>query len=418
MRRYICWFGVMLLCLLTVNCGGGGGADSIPDGNGDDAADDGTSGDDQVDDDPWVGPAVTFERMFGTAGEDVAHAVLEVRGGGYLVAGTTDGTVDGNSDIYLARLDVDGTSLWSTTIGGAGDDSAYGIVATNDDGFVIAGSTDSIGAGGLDVYLVKVDAAGKVLWSRTVGGVSDEAAHAIDRTTDNGFIVAGYTKSSGAGRKDMYLIKTDASGNELWSLTFGGTETDQAYSVEQTTDGGYLLAGEAWSFNANGSYLVKTDINGVEQWARAYGDSPGAAIQASQTSDNGYIMVGMSGVIAPEMGDIFLTKTNASGVVQWSREFGGFAIEFGAGVVQVADHGFVVAGYTQSIGAGGQDVYLFKTDGNGEQDWAQTFGATGNDTAYAMRLTRDGGFVMVGQTDASGTGDIYVVKTDADGILP
>ncbi|MCH7760731.1 T9SS type A sorting domain-containing protein, partial [candidate division TA06 bacterium] len=189
----------------------------------------------------------------------------------------------------------------------------------SDWGYIIAGDTRSFGAGGWDFYIIKTDSLGDTLWTRTYGDTNHEASTFVQETSDGGYIVAGYTSSFGAGNGDVYLIKTDSLGDTLWTRTFGGTANDEGWSVQQTVqDGGYIIAGGTTSFGAGGK-------------------------------------------------DLYLLKTDSLAATLWARTYGGTEEDHGWSVQQtVPDGGYIIAGTTRSFGAGGSDVYLIKTDGNGQ----------------------------------------------------
>ena len=165
-------------------------------------------------------------------------------------------------------------SLWSRTFGGGNNEQCYSIIHTADGGYALAGYTESYGAGSYDMWLVKTDADGESLWSRTFGGARNDRCYSIIQTADGGFALAGGTLSFGAGDYDMWLVKTDSDGDSLWSRTFGGRNTDWCFSMIQTADGGYLLAGYTYSFDAVRSdmWLVKTDADGDFLWSRTLGE--------------------------------------------------------------------------------------------------------------------------------------------------
>jgi len=176
------------------------------------------------------------------------------------------------------------------------------------------------------------------------------------------------TYSFGAGGGDVFLIKTDANGNVQWAKTYGGTSRDEAYSVQQTSDGEYIVAGVTYSFGAGGGdvFLIKTDANGNVQWAKTYGGTNGdSAYSVQQTSDGGYMVAGVTYSFGAGGGDVFLIKINASGNLQWAKTYGGTSRDEAYSVQQTSDGGYIVAGRTQSFGAGGGDVFLIKTDANG-----------------------------------------------------
>ena len=205
-------------------------------------------------------------------------------------------------------------------------------------------------------------------FAKTYGGTDDDYASSVQQTSDGGYIVAGKTYSFGAGWYDIFFIKTDASGNVQWTKTYGGTDWDDAYSVQHTSDGGYIVAGETYSFGAGWSdiFFIKTDASGNVQWAKTYGGTNyDEAYSVQQTSDGGYILAGYTQSFGAGYGDIFLVKTDANGNVQWAKTYGGTSSDWASSVQQTSDGGYIVAGYTSSFGAGWSDIFLIKTDANG-----------------------------------------------------
>ncbi|MDP7675486.1 MAG: hypothetical protein QGI92_00590 [Dehalococcoidales bacterium] len=306
------------------------------------------------------------------------------------------------------------------TFGGVGWDYANSVQQTTDGGYIIAGGTDSLGTDG-DVYLVKTDREGNEEWSRTFGGKENDSASSVQQTTDGGYIIAGDTNSFGAGEFDFYLVKTDREGNEEWSRAFGGVGWDYADSVQQTTDGGYIIAGGTDSFGAGiyDVYLVKTDREGNEEWSRAFGgEDNDTADSVQQTADGGYIIAGDTESFGVD-GDFYLVKTDGEGNEEWSRAFGGEETEEADSVQQTTDGGYIIAGYTKSFGAGNYDAYLVKTDEEGNEEWSRTFGGEENDSASSVQQTTDGGYIIAGRTASHGAGswDAYLVKTDGDGVV-
>jgi len=258
--------------------------------------------------------------------------------------------------------------LWTKTYGGKSWDEGWAVQQTTDGGYIVAGYTLSFGAGNYDVYLIKTDANGDMLWTKTYGGRKEDYGRAVQQTTDGGYIVAGYTRSFGAGWKDVYSIKTDANGNILWTKTYGGVNNDHGYAVEQTADGGYIVAGETYSFAAGKAdvYLIKIDVNGNTLWTKTYGGADidiGYAVQ--QTTDGGYIVAGETSSFGAGWKDMYLIKTDANGNIRWTKTYGGSAVDEVYAVQQTTDGRYIVVGETYNFGAGGADVYLIKTDANG-----------------------------------------------------
>ena len=213
------------------------------------------------------------------------------------------------------------SKTFNKTFGGSGADYAYSVQQTTDGGYILAGYTASFGAGSIDAWLIKTDADGNKVWDKTFGGSGDDIAYAVQQTSDGGYILAGYTWLLGAWY-DAWLIKTDANGNKVWDKTFGGRRSDFAYAVQQTSDGGYILAGwTAGSYFVGNPYawLIKTDANGNKVWDRTFGgrayggSSQEIANSVQQTSDGGYILAGSTYSIGAGDGDAWLIKTDANG---------------------------------------------------------------------------------------------------------
>jgi hypothetical protein len=305
---------------------------------------------------------------------------------------------------------------FAKTYGGEDNDYAYSVQQTSDGGYIVAGTTYSLysfGAGLDDIFLIKTDANGNVQWAKTYGGIYSDYAYSVQQTSDSGYIVAGWTESFGAGLDDIFLIKTDANGNVQWAKTYGGISVDRAYSVQQTSDGGYIVAVRTWSFV--GIILIKTDANGDIQWAKTYGYDQASSVQ--QTSDGGYIVAGVTYLFGAGYIDLFLIKTDANGNIQWAKTYGGTNNDWARSVQQTSDGGYIVAGWTESFGAGLDDIFLIKTDANGNVQWAKTYGGTSYDYAHSVQQTSDGGYIVAGYTQSFGAGwyDIILIKTDANG---
>jgi len=358
-----------------------------------------------------------WSKTFGGIYTDWAWALVQSSDGGYALAGSTNSISAGYwFDFWLVKTDSTGNAQWNKTYGGAGDDSARALVQSSDGGYALAGTTNSFGAGGEDFWLVKTDASGNAQWNKTYGGTGNDEAYALVQSSDGGYALAGGTGSFGAGSFNLWLVKTDASGNAQWNKTYGGTEWDYANALVQTSDGGYALAGGK---DAD-SWLVKTDADGDAQWNQTYGGMYGEAANALvQTVDGGYALAGTTNSFGAGGADFWLVKTDASGNAQWNKTYGGTNADYAHALVQTTDGGYALAGYKPSFAGGGYAFWLVKTDASGNAQWNKTYGGTGIDQAiaYALVQSSDGGYALAGWTDSFGVSDydFWLVKTDASG---
>ena len=289
-------------------------------------------------------------------------SVCQTSDGGYIFAGWA------HYEVGLIKTDADGNQQWDKRLRVTDNDHAKSVQQTLDGGYILAGFSHDTN----DVWLIKTDANGNAQWNRTFGGSEMEYARSVQQTSDGGYILAGSTHSYGSGGADAWIVKTDANGNEQWNKTFG-----QASSVVQTSDGGYIFAGQIESSGSGNTdaWIVKTDANGNEQWNKTFGmDGDGAASSVHQTTDGGYILAGnidtaknpdFKGEILYVDYDVWLIKTDASGNPEWSQTFGGLRGERVHSVQQTSDGGYILAGNTESYGSGGSDFWLIKVEGAG-----------------------------------------------------
>ena len=234
----------------------------------------------------------------------------------------------GNEDVYLLKTDSSGNEIWSDMFGGTDKEAGFSCKQTFDEGFIIAGATYSFGAGSRDVYLIKADTSGNEEWSRTFGGNKIDCGCSVQQTSDHGFIIIGFTESFSTGDYDVYLIKIDGSGNQMWSKTFGGDRDDYGLSGQQTSDWGFIITGRTNSFGLGisnyGVYLIKTDHSGNEVWSKTYYGNTlndyqsGSCVQ--QTSDGGFIIAGLQHD-ETYPGNVLLIKTDENGNIDQRMMF-------------------------------------------------------------------------------------------------
>jgi hypothetical protein len=368
---------------------------------------------------PVNGSESIWNNTYGGSNNDVARSVQQTSDGGYIAAGWTLSFGAGQADFWLINTYANGTEQWNQTYGGPSKDEAYCVQRTSDDGYIVAGSTESFGAGLADCWLIKTDANGVMQWNKTYGGVNDDYAFHVQQTNDGGYIFVGSTDSFGTGSSDFWLVKTDTDGAMQWSKTFGGIGSDRAFSVFQTSDGGYILAGETSSFGAGSLdfWLVKTDAVGIMLWSRTYGGANSdVARSAQKTSDGGYVIAGWTNSFGAGGSDFWLVKTDVSGYLQWNRTFGEAYDEEAYSVRLTSDSGYVIAGgMTSPYSLGGWDFWQVKTDANGNRQWDQANGGTSDDRAYSVQQTSDDGYIIAGSTESYGAGlaDFWLTKNVA-----
>jgi len=339
---------------------------------------------------------IEWQKTLGGTFNDYVQSMQQTADGGYIVAGYTessDGDATGNhggDDAWVVKLDASGTTQWVKLLGGLDADRAFAIQQTTDGGYVMAGYAYSIDGdfsgnhGSSDCWVVKLTASGAIEWQKTLGGSGPDSAFAIKQTTDGGYIMAGVNNSSNwdvsgnQGFIDFWVVKLNASGAIQWQKSMGGTDSDQAYSIQQTADGGYIAAGSTRSNNG--------DVSG----------------------NRGNL-------------DVWVVKFDASGTVEWKKTLGGSATEQAYSILQSTDGGYILAGYTNSSDgdvSGNDatfafDVWAVKLNAAGTMEWQKVYGGTNGDLANSIARTADGGYVLGGYS-ASNDGDASVNHGDND----
>jgi len=257
-------------------------------------------------------------------------------------------------------------------------------------------------------------------WAYTYGGAGDDYAYSVQQTSDGGYVVAGATYSFGAGGNDSWIMKLDANGVVAWQKAYGGTGVEYPNYVLQTQDGGYIVSGYTSSFGTVGldSWIMKIDKNGGVEWQKAYGGTGrDYTSPVQQTLDGGYIVVGWTYSFGNGGVDLWLFKLDENGDIVWQKTYGGTGNEYGWFVQQTSDGGYIVVGETTSSGAGNADAWVIKLDANGNVTWQKTYGGTGDDYAYAIQQTQDLGYIVAAETNSFGAGssDVWVFKLDTNG---
>ncbi|MCB9193132.1 MAG: T9SS type A sorting domain-containing protein [Flavobacteriales bacterium] len=355
------------------------------------------------------------------------------------------------------KLDNAGSIDWQHALGGSASDWAHCVQQTNDGGFIAVGLSASVNGdvtgqhGGEDFWVVKLTATGALSWQKSLGGTLNDGARYVEQTSDGGYIVAGYSRSSNGdvagqhGDSDCWVVKLDASGNLVWQKALGGTDSDEARCVKETSDGGFVVFGYTQSNNGDVSannggwdyWLVKLDANGSMQWQHTYGGTGNEfGHSITLTSDGGFFVVGETasnnGDVSGNHGasDIWAVKLNDAGVIEWQRALGGTGSEWTYSAEQVVDGGYVIAGRTDSNDGdvnglnGGVDFWILRLDAVGSVLWQEPLGGTSDELAYAIRSTTDGGYLIAGGSSSvngdvsgnHGNADMWVVRLGMDDV--
>jgi len=363
-----------------------------------------------------TGQTLQNSQFLGGSGIDQGHDIIQTLDGGYLVIGVTDSS-NGSKDMSIIRTDEFGLPIWSRAYGSIQNDEGNAIIETNDGNFVITGSvTDTIN-GEIDLWIVKIDPFGDTLWTKRYGESSVDIGFDLKETSDSGLIIAGYTKGGPvAGIANVYVVKTNGTGDTLWTRTYGGSNISFGRSIEETSDGGYIIAGTMSI--PGGVLLLKINSVGDSVWAKTYGG------ESLSVFGNGYdvqIVNGSQYIIAGSIylngnRDVYLVKTNSIGDTLWTKVFGGNGNDEARSVQQTADGGFIIGGVSNSFGAGDDDAYLIKTDSVGTVLWSETYSNffTGfDDSAEEVILSSAGSTSVIGTSDEGG-GDTQIWFMEVD----
>jgi hypothetical protein len=346
-----------------------------------------------------------WNRTFGGINDDWIRSVKQTLDGGYILAGYS-GVFEAGEYVWLIRTDTNGIELWNKTFSRGADNVASSLQQTSDGGYILSGYTRPDG-GDYNAWLIKTDSHGNEQWNTTFGEKNHSWAYSVLQTVDSRYILTGFTRLNG-GDYNALLIKTDINGNELWNRTFGGPNNDRISYVQQTLDGGYILAGHTISYGSSkrDAWLIKTDINGNEQWNRTYQNFSSiyqAASFVQETSDGGFIIAGVIMFAEAENTDAWIIKTDKNGNEQWNKIVGGMGKDYAYSVQQTSNGGYIIAGSTD-YGTNESNAWLRKIDANGTKLWNKTF--RGNYSV--VQQTSYGGYVMAGEIESYRAVDLDV----------
>jgi len=362
---------------------------------------------------------LTWQRTYGAYSTEEGNSVV-VLDDGYMVVGSTGSFGAGSGDIYVLKLTLEGERAWSRTLGGNGVDQGRQVKATSDGGFIVAGFTNSSGNGGYDGYLAKLNSDGWPIWERTFGGSDWDFFHSVIERPDGGFMAAGETFSNGSGDSDAWLVHVSDDGDLIWEDQYGGIEGDLARSIIHCSSGGYLFAGETTVGGDQDAWIVRVDDAGGTLWTSTQGgDSLDIVNSVVETIDGGFAAVGTTKSFNT-VTEAYHFKVDVTGVLVWEWNWGQVNDQESFDVKELPDGRLLSTGYVTSGGSGGRDMFIFFTLSDGSFERGVSNGGDdgeGDEVGSGLALTPDGGSIHCGSTTSFGFGpkDAYVVKTNDTG---
>ena len=362
---------------------------------------------------------IRFQKIYGTGDYNYGRQVIPQKDSTFVILGNT--SLNGNNDIYIAKIDSIGNLIWNKTIGNSAIEWANAFRQTYDKGFIITGFTNAAADSAYNVLIVKTDSSGNLEWQKTYGGINWDIGNDIIITHDSGFAIVGNTNSFGAGNNDVYLIRTNSKGDTLWTKTYGGANDVEGNSITLANDSGFVICGATKSFG-NGEfdiYIIKTDNNGKTIYTKTFGDTlndKGLCIIPSH--DIGYVISCYSQNISLGNEAAYILKIDETGIKLWDHHWtvanDSMAKSSANSICLSKDGGYVFAGNNTSNG--NKNIYLFKMDDSGNFINGTIYGNDYEENAYSIEPTIDGGFIVAGysysytkQTIAS----MYIIKTDS-----
>jgi len=359
---------------------------------------------------------ITFLKTFGGENNERALSVCQTRDNGYIFCGRIV-SYQSSYNAYVVKTDEYGDTVWSGSYGGSSAEFGEVIQETTDGGYIICGTTYSTDDSQGDIFATRLDSEGAIIWSFQYGRSNYAGGMDICQTADQGFIVCGQTAVEGSSN-DIIVIKIDRNGHLEWLQTYGGPLLEQCYSVMQSVDNCSIIVGSTMSYG-NGSadvYLLKIDPDGNELWSRTFGgDAWDAGAEVRQVSDGGYIVCGRTYSFGAGSADLFLIKTDDQGHEEWSRTYGGHSIDEGHSVKETADGGYILCGTIISY-SNTAEVWLLETDRSGQESWSRTFGLLNWSEGLSVEQTTDGGYILGGYAFPSNYySDALLIKTDQEG---
>jgi hypothetical protein len=355
-----------------------------------------------------------WEKSYGGTDDDRGYSLCRTSDGGFIITGYTNSFENESYVLYLIKTDAKGDTQWTRTFTDKGDDVGYSVKQTPDGGYIVVGETGKYPK--MDILLLKTDPKGELLWKKRFGGPDDDSGYSVCVTNDGGIILVG-KKYYDETEHNVYAVRTDKDGNIVWKTCYGGEEIDEGRAVKQTSDSGFIIVGKTQSFSETSDVIViRTDSCGDTLWMRAFGgENLEIGTDVIETEEGDFVVTGYS--CSPEtwVADAYVIKIDSQGKLVWEKTIGSEGDERTYAIVETEDKGFLIAGYTQfEHDAGGDEVQLLKIDSEGNPLWTREYGGDAKDHGRSLVLTEEGEIVIVGFSRSypisRGEFDVYLIK--------
>jgi len=374
----------------------------------------------------------TWAKTYGGPSWDDAYSAQQTREGGFVVAGFTT-NYGRRKDFWVLELDSDGNVKWQKAYHRISVDVAKSILQTTEGGYIVAGYTSPHGADAYDLWILKLTADGHILWQKTYGTPAEEKPSHIRQTKDGGYIIAACVDCE--TRSKIWILKLDSWGNVEWQKTYESSFSAIPCCIQQTAGGGYILAGKIlqkvegkWNiYGVPNALILKLDAKGQVVWRRAYGgEELAGANSLQQTADGGFILAGTTDLSGKTDHDLWILKLDSDGNEEWQKTYLEEGVNYPSSIYQTTDGGYVVAGITNSLSKRSSDAWVLKLNPSGNIEWQRAYGGSGQDGASSVQPTRDGGYIVAGYTYTFGAGgncegfpcsDVWMLKLDINGLI-
>lgn len=358
-----------------------------------------------------------WSSIFGGDDIDGSQSVIATSDSHYVTVGQTFSFGAGYSDVWMIKFGANGDSIWSRTFGGAADDWGSSVIETSNGNYLIAGTTEQYIGDTKDALLLLTDADGHLLWSRTYGGSGSEEANEVIETSDGGYLLTGYTTSTGTGWSDLWLLKTNSVGDSMWSRTYGWSYADEGFDLVETPDGGFLVVGilSELTYNNYQFWIVKLNSNGDSLWSRSYGEAyKDEAFAVAKTTDGCYLAAGYKGTTPQPSGyDGWVLKLDSNGDSLWSRSYGGSGMDWILTILELNGGDYLFAG-TSVMPTTGYDLWIMRMSPAGDSVWSGIYHNDTDDWANEILQTAHGDYLVAGGTGGA-IPDVWLVCVQGPG---